>query len=290
MEAIQEDLATLEPLPWLSTPAARVQVLRLDRVHPIISGNKWYKLRFYLETARSSQKKVVTFGGAYSNHILATAAACSLAGIPCAGIIRGEAPPQYSETLADAASLGMELHFISREAYKQKQLPARFSGADWLVIPEGGYGVPGMQGAATMPFTSGIFDRICCATGTGTMMAGLLHAATTGTTVTGFSVLKNHKSLTQEIATLLPPSSPSGIINHDFHFGGYAKYNTTLIRFMNELYAQTGIPTDFVYTAKLFYGVKTMLEQDFKNDRNILVIHSGGLQGNRSLPKGTLIF
>jgi len=290
MEAIQEDLATLEPVPWLSNPATKVQVLRLDRVHPLISGNKWYKLRFYLETARSSGKKVVTFGGPYSNHILATAAACNQAGIPCAGIIRGEAPPQYSETLADAAYLGMELHFITREAYRQKQLPAPFADTNWLMIPEGGYGIPGMLGAATIPFISGAFDRICCATGTGTMMAGLLHSAAKGTAVTGFSVLKNHKSLTQEVAALRPSSFTSGTVYHDFHFGGYAKYNPTLIRFMNELYAQTGIPTDFVYTAKLFYGVKAMLEQDFKNDRNVLVIHSGGLQGNRSLPMGTLIF
>ncbi|MGJ7029804.1 1-aminocyclopropane-1-carboxylate deaminase/D-cysteine desulfhydrase [Niabella hirudinis] len=290
MEAIQEDLATLEPAPWLGNGYTNVQVLRLDRVHPLISGNKWYKLRFYLETARRQGKNVVTFGGAYSNHILATAAACSQAGIPCAGIIRGEAPLHHSQTLTDAAALGMELHFITREAYKQQQLPAPFRNESWLMIPEGGYGIPGMLGAATIPIPPGVYDRICCATGTGTMMAGLLHAASPGTAVTGFSVLKNHRQLSAEVHALLPGLAAAPAINHDFHFGGYAKYNATLIQFMNTFYTQTGIPTDFVYTAKLFYGVKSMLEQEFKNDRNILVIHSGGLQGNRSLPKETLIF
>lgn len=289
MDAIQEDLATLEPVPWLSNATTKVHVLRLDRVHPLISGNKWYKLRFYLEAARAQGKNVVTFGGAYSNHILATAAACSLLGVRCAGIIRGEAPRSCSPTLTDAAALGMELHFITREAYRQKRLPEQFAGEHWQLVPEGGYGITGMQGAATIPVPCGRFDHICCAVGTGTMLAGLLQPAVAGTMVTGFSVLKNHISSKQEIDALLPDHRPY-FLNHDFHFGGYAKYTASLIRFMNALYEQTGIPTDFVYTAKLFYGVKTLLEQDLKHSRDLLVIHSGGLQGNRSLPKGTLIF
>ncbi|MCF3107235.1 pyridoxal-phosphate dependent enzyme [Niabella sp. CC-SYL272] len=290
MEAIHEDLVTWDPVPWLGNTATRVYVLRLDRLHPQISGNKWYKLRFYLENAKKLKKSLVTFGGPYSNHILATAAACKLEGIRCAGIIRGEAPRFYSPTLQDAAALGMELHFITREAYRQKQVPPSFSGENWLIVPEGGYGVPGMQGAATIPVASGVFDHICCATGTGTMMAGLLQSASQTTVVTGFSVLKNHQSLQQEMDRLLAPVTRTYTIHHDFHFGGYAKYTSELIRFMNDLYHHTGIPTDFVYTAKLFYGVKALLQQDLLQSRNLLVVHSGGLQGNRSLSKGTLIF
>ncbi len=290
MEAIQEDLVTLDPVPWLSNATTRVHVLRLDRVHPLISGNKWYKLRFYLETAKAQGKNIITFGGAYSNHLLATAAACRLEGIRCAGIIRGEAPPTYSPTLKDAASMGMELHFITREAYRQKQVPASFSEANWLIVPEGGYGLYGMQGAATIPVSPGAFDHICCAVGTGTMMAGLLQPAPGTTAITGFSALKNHQNLPQEIDRLLAPAARPYTIRHDFHFGGYAKYTPELIRFMNELYDHTGIPTDFVYTAKLFYGVRALLEQAPEYSGNLLVIHSGGLQGNRSLPKGTLIF
>ncbi|ANH80707.1 1-aminocyclopropane-1-carboxylate deaminase [Niabella ginsenosidivorans] len=291
MQQIQEDLAHLSHIPWLSNQRTNVYVLRLDNIHPLISGNKWYKLRYYLKEAKEQHKKVVTFGGAYSNHILATAAACKLYGLECAGIIRGEAPARYSETLTDAASHGMELHFISREAYAAKQVPETLTGKQYYVIPEGGYGHLGMLGAATIPFPAGFFDAVCCATGTGTMMAGLICASGNKTKVTGFSVLKNHNSLTQEITALLPENVQKNFsVNDSFHFGGYARYNAELIRFMNQLYTATGIPTDFVYTGKLFYGVKALLATGFGECRNLLTVHSGGLQGNRSLPKGTLIF
>ncbi|MBO9621062.1 MAG: pyridoxal-phosphate dependent enzyme [Niabella sp.] len=291
MQLIREDLAELSRVKWLCTESTNVYVLRLDQIHPLISGNKWYKLRYYLEAAKASGQKVITFGGAYSNHILATAAACKLYGLSCAGIIRGEEPEQYAPTLTDAVSQGMELHFVSRTAYKEHQIPQPLAGENTYVVPEGGYGFTGLLGAATIPYLPGVFDTVCCAAGTGTMMAGLLHSAPADTTIAGFSVLKNHKSLTAEIETLLQrPLPENSFINNDFHFGGYAKYTEELIHFMNELYKVTGIPTDFVYTAKLFYGVKALLDSAFKTSRNLLIIHSGGLQGNRSLPKGTLIF
>ncbi|WP_008583393.1 1-aminocyclopropane-1-carboxylate deaminase/D-cysteine desulfhydrase [Niabella soli] len=291
MQQIREDLAELSQVKWLCTENTNVYVLRLDQIHPLISGNKWYKLRYYLEAAKASGQKVVTFGGAYSNHILATAAACKLYGLQCAGIIRGEEPEHYAPTLTDAAAQGMELHFVSRMAYKERQIPEPLSGENIYVIPEGGYGEQGMRGAATIPYPPAFFDTVCCACGTGTMMAGLLQHTAAATSIAGFSVLKNHKSLTAEIETLLQRPFPgNSFINNDFHFGGYAKYTDELIRFMNELFEATAIPTDFVYTAKLFYGAKALLASAFKTSQNLLLIHSGGLQGNRSLPKGTLIF
>lgn len=291
MQQIQEDLAGLSLVPWLSNEQTNVYVLRLDKIHPLISGNKWYKLRYYLDEAKKQHKKVVTFGGAYSNHILATAAACKLYGLECSGIIRGEEPAVYAQTLTDAAAEGMQLHFITREAYKAKQVPEVLQNGQHYFIPEGGYGPLGCMGAATIPFPADLFDGICCATGTGTMMAGLICAASGTTTVTGFSVLKNHQSLKQEITALLPGNNRKPFsINNDFHFGGYARHNAELTGFMNALYTATGIPTDFVYTGKLFFGVKALLTTSFKACRNLLIIHSGGLQGNRSLPKGTLIF
>ena len=111
MDPIHEDLIVTQKVDWLSSRQTRVSVLRLDKIHPVISGNKWYKLRYYLQQARHSGKKVVTFGGAYSNHILATAAACNLYGLKCAGIIRGEEPAVYAPTLTDAVGLGMQLFF-----------------------------------------------------------------------------------------------------------------------------------------------------------------------------------
>lgn len=291
MQQIRENLATLSQVKWLCTENTTVYVLRLDQIHPLISGNKWYKLRYYLEEAKALGRKVVTFGGAYSNHILATAAACNLYGLPCTGIIRGEEPVRYAQTLTDTLALGMQLHFISRAAYKERWIPELLAKENNYIIPEGGYGHQGMLGAATISYPPGFFDTVCCAAGTGTMMAGLLRSAAACTKIAGFSVLKNHKSLTEEIEALLQQRlSGNSTINSDFHFGGYAKYTDELIRFMNMLYEETGIPTDFVYTAKLFYGVKALLASEFKKSRNLLIIHSGGLQGNRSLPKGTLIF
>lgn len=292
MKIIDEDLITADPVAFLSNKDIEVSVLRLDRIHPVISGNKWYKLRFYLQDALEQNKKtIVTFGGAYSNHIVATAALCSAYGLKSTGVIRGEEPALYSHTLKEAVSYGMQLFFVSREAYKANPIPDNFTKADHYMVPEGGYGSKGASGAASIPYEKNRFDTVCCATGTGTMMAGLINAQAGGTKVLGFSVLKNNFSIENEIRQLLNDKTKDININHDFHFGGYAKHKPELIQFMNELYTETGIPTDFVYTAKLFYGVQQLIkEKQFKQGTKILIVHSGGLQGNLSLRKGTLIY
>lgn len=292
MHNVQEDLITTDFIPFLSTARIKVHTLRLDKIHPVISGNKWYKLQFYLQEAISQNKKaVVTYGGAYSNHIIATAAACRNIGIKSIGIIRGEAPKNCSDTLKNAIGLDMELHFVSREAYKNKTLPDVCKRSDYYVIPEGGYGALGAKGVTTIPYDKTTFNIICCAAGTGTMMAGIINGKSGNSQIIGFSVLKNNINIEPAIRNLLTDKNYGLNINHDFHFGGYAKHPPMLIDFMNELYSRTGIPTDFVYTAKLFYGVKKLIEANaFAKASNILIIHSGGLQGNLSLRKGTLMF
>lgn len=289
---INESNLSIDPVSYLETEMVKVKVLRLDKIHPVISGNKWYKLKFYIEAAIAQNKKgILTFGGAYSNHIVATAAACNALGIESIGIIRGEAPKHYSPSLLEALQHNMKLIFLSREDFKNKQLPPIPDIENYFTVAEGGYGILGANGAATIPYPADDFDMICCATGTGTMMAGLLNGSTKPLPVLGFSVLKNNFSIENEIRTLLKNPDTAFTIQHDFHFGGYAKYKPELIHFMNELYEQSGIPTDFVYTAKLFYGVKKLVEQHyFKAGSKLLLIHSGGLQGNRSLGKGTLIY
>ncbi len=270
-----------------------VDVLRIDKIHPVVSGNKWFKLRYYLEEAKQQHKKtIVTFGGAWSNHIVATAAACRLNNLNCIGIIRGEEPATFSATLLEARQLGMQFVFISREAYKAKQLPVSLINRDdCYIINEGGYGIIGAQGAA------GILDysrkknytHICCAAGTGTMTAGLLMYPCPADIVS-ISVLKNNLGLADDIRQLTNECK-TPLIVHDYHFGGYAKHTPTLISFMNEFYRQTAIPSDFVYTGKLFFAVHDLITNHyFKQGSKILVIHSGGIQGNRSLSKGTLIF
>ena len=295
MQTIDPEKITTDSL---SLPAylekdVQVDVLRIDKIHPVVSGNKWFKLRFYLEEARQQHKKtIVTFGGAWSNHILATAAACRLNNLNCIGIIRGEEPATLSATLQEALQLGMQLVFISREAYKSKQLPASLMNKDdCYIINEGGYGIAGAKGATTILeyHHKDNYTHICCAAGTGTMTAGLLMYSCPADIIS-VSVLKNNFGLEKDIRQLTNECKTPFII-HDYHFGGYAKYTSALFSFMNEFYKQTAIPSDFVYTGKLFFAVHDLINNHyFKQGSKLLVIHSGGLQGNRSLSKGTLIF
>jgi 1-aminocyclopropane-1-carboxylate deaminase len=281
-------------LPVFSKKNISVSVLRLDRIHPLISGNKWFKLQYYIRDAvEKGKRRIITFGGAYSNHIIATAAACSLHKLDCTGIIRGEEPAQLSPTLEAARKLGMELLFISRDDYSTKKIPEKLLSDDHYLINEGGYGIPGARGAATINeyFNQHDFSHICCATGTGTMMAGLINGSLPGQQVIGISVMKNNYAMEDAVRFLLEEKQKPFQIIHDYHFGGYAKHNSALINFMNEFYTQTGIPSDFVYTAKLFYAVNDLAANDFfPSQSRLLLVHSGGLQGNFSLSKGTLIF
>lgn len=275
-----------------------VDVLRLDLVHPIVSGNKWFKLKKYLQDATKKNKKtILTFGGAFSNHIIATATACKEVGFTSIGIIRGEEPKLFSDTLKDAQTAGMHLFFCSREDYKSKIIPQKvwqqFAQKDIYIINEGGYGEKGKEGAENiLDNRTTAFTHIITAIGTGTTIAGIVSAAKPGQNIIGISVLKNHSQLNEEINTLLPQRLHNQYtVYHEFHFGGYAKYNTELINFMNNWYEETGIPSDFVYTGKLFYAVNDLIHKEiFSHGSKILVVHSGGLQGNRSLPKGTLMY
>ena len=261
-------------LPQLQQRHVRMDVLRLDQLHPVISGNKWFKLKEWLHLAKD-KGRIVTFGGAWSNHIIATACAARESGLSAVGIIRGERPAKPSATLAGAEAYGMQLEFISREQYRQKEDPGFLSSLsarypDAIIIPEGGAGQPGISGS--MDILRGIdsspYSHILCAVGTGTTCKGLTAAAAPGQQVIGISVLT-------------PP----------YHFGGYARHTPELLDFINDFYRTTGIPSDFVYTGKLFYAALDMVRNGhFPPNSRILVIHSGGLQGNRSLAAGVLDF
>lgn len=270
-----------------------VVVLRLDKIHPLIAGNKWFKLRYYIAEAKRHEKPILTFGGAWSNHILATAALCKQEKIPSIGIIRGEESSILTPTLNRAKELGMELKFISRADYEKKILPAAINSASYFIINEGGYGLLGVKGAATMLdyCIRDNYTAVCCAAGTGTMMAGLVNAALPTQEIIGISVLKNNLQLTEDVKKMLEATERKFRIIHDYHFGGYAKYTTALIGLMNNFFKQHNIPSDFVYTGKLFYAVDELIQKDFfPRGSSILLIHSGGLQGNDSLKKGMLIF
>lgn len=261
---------------WLPD-TIQAAMLRLDLLHPEVSGNKWFKLRHNLEAA--GKRTILTFGGAWSNHIAATAAACRLLGRSCIGIIRGEAAPVLSPTLQKAMADGMQLHFVSREAYRLKEVPAW--ATDAYVIPEGGHNALGAKGCeGILPLVQGRFTHICCAVGTGTTLAGLINSATTQE-VRGYSVLKGAGYLENEIAMLLHPHiTCRWQLLHDFHFGGYAKTTPVLLDFIKEFYRETQIPLDRVYTAKLVAGFRQQLQTgQFPEGSRVLLIHTGGLQG-----------
>lgn len=287
----------VESLPGYENVAA-VDVLRLDKLHPLVSGNKWFKLKEYLALARTRRQTVLTFGGAFSNHIVATAAAAQLSGLACIGIIRGEETAQLSHTLLQAKEMGMQLFFISREAYRQKEIPPvifqHYSPSALCIIPEGGYGAEGVAGARDIlqQHPTNSYTHILLAVGTGTTLAGLTLAALPHQQVVGIVVLKNLHGLQKEINFFLPTEKQQQFrLLHDYHFGGYAKKNPQLFDFMNGFYRHTGVPTDFVYTGKAFFAADALLQAGwFPPGSKLLLVHTGGLQGNLSLPKGTLIF
>ena len=278
-----------------------VSVLRLDQIHPLLSGNKMFKLHYFLEDAlNSGHKRVLTFGGAYSNHLAATAFACKALQLKSVGVVRGEQPKQLSPTLLQCIKDGMELKFISRKEYEKKEdttfLAALKSAyGDCMVIPEGGFHPNGVKGAALiMDLINGEhYTHICTATGTATTLAGLLQAATAGQTIVSFPVLKGMEDIDERIYTLTGRQQQFGnlLVFYDYHFGGYAKKDDDIIEFMNDCWLKYQLPLDFVYTAKMLYGVIDCIKKDlFKKQSKILCLHTGGLQGNKSLPLNTILF
>jgi 1-aminocyclopropane-1-carboxylate deaminase len=277
-----------------------LSVLRLDKMHPVVSGNKLFKLQPFLQQACVERRPgVVTFGGAWSNHLVATAFAAGELGLHSAGIVRGELPAKPSRTLLQCIDYGMKLEFVSRQQYVLKTASDFIQSAfpqyqDYLLIPEGGYHPDGSKGAARiMKLVPPETTHICCAIGTATTFCGLLLNASAEQEVIAIPVLKNLHDLTERLSYLIGTVGVTKrfSILQNFHFGGYARKDTILVRFMNDLYDQHRLPTDFVYTAKMMYGVLDGIKKGmFPPGSRICCIHTGGLQGNLSLPPGTLGF
>ena len=283
-------------------------VLRLDKIHPEISGNKWFKLKYYLEKAKHTKKQgLISFGGAYSNHLLALAMTARIEGFSSIGLVRGEEPNKLSPTLIEAKGCGMELRFLSRRDYdhKKKSIDLLTGVAndqdllneippDYLLIPEGGVGIEGLRGAEEILglVPNFKYSHICLAVGTGITLAGIINSAVPDQKIIGVSVLKGTRDFEPMDSYWVKNGRLENIqIVHDCHFGGYAKYTESLINFMNRNFAEYGIPTDFVYTGKLFFSVIRMATMKiFPPGSRILVLHTGGLQGNRSLLPGLLEF
>ncbi len=286
-------------LPSYSSAKYQVSLLRLDQLHPIVSGNKWYKLRFYIQEALDRKlTTIASFGGPYSNHLVALAYAAKLNKLKSIGYVSANPNEPITPSLEEAIGYGMQLEFIGRthfQAIKNELIQNNITEASASIyfIDEGGYGTIGAKGAATILSSSATsaFDYIIATVGTGTMLAGIINAAEPHQKIIGIPVLKNEISLEAEINALVTHQPIDWKLLHQFHQGGYAKINPRLIEFMNELWTIEKIPTDIVYTGKLLFAVNTLIKENyFESNSRILMIHSGGLQGNRSLPKDTLLF
>ena len=287
---------TIDPITSFSSSVVESSILRLDKLHPIVSGNKWFKLRYYIEDAIANKATTIaSFGGPYSNHLVALAFAAKENNLKSIGYVRATKEDTLTPSLQEALAYGMQLEFMGRthfQAIKNDLLKANNKENAVYFIDEGGYGELGAKGAATiLNEYCKDYTTIIAAVGTGTMLAGLIQAAAPHQNIIGIPVLKNEKSIESEIKTLLKDSTKQFTLLHNFHQGGYAKTNPALIAFMNQLWETEKIPSDIVYTGKLLMAVEILLKENyFKAGSKILVIHSGGLQGNRSLPAGTLLY
>lgn len=278
-------------LPILEEKQVELFIKREDEIHPFVSGNKFRKLKYNLLEAKKQQKQtLLTFGGAFSNHIVATAVAGNLNGFKTIGIIRGdELGKNLEHTLANNSTLheahknGMTFEFISRTQYREKsstvfinQLKEKYG--DFYLIPEGGtndLAVKGCEEILTLEETK--FDYICCAIGTGGTIAGLINSAKSNQQIIGFPALKGD-FLAPDIAQFV--HQKNWILEKNYHFGGYAKYTSELIYFINNFKKETGVLLDPVYTGKMIFGILDKVKKDdFKAGAKILAIHTGGLQG-----------
>jgi 1-aminocyclopropane-1-carboxylate deaminase len=276
----------------LEKAGVQLLVKREDLNHAEVSGNKWWKLKYNLDEAIHLKKeKILTFGGAYSNHIFATAAATHEIKIPSIGIIRGEETLPLNATLRFAKEKGMEIHYLSREKYRLKgeqefilELNERFG--DFYLIPEGGtnnLAVQGCEEFARNELQSIAFDHLLLPVGTGGTIAGLICGLRGKKVISGITILKNGEFLEEEIKNLILNYSrlPYGnwSLLTSYHQGGYAKLTKELLDFVSAMKEKHNLPLDTVYTGKLMWAVMRELEQGrFRRGTTVLALHTGGLQ------------
>lgn len=287
MDMINEAPALEDISYWAPHGSCRsLSILRLDIVHPVVSGNKWYKLRYnFAEALAQNKKAVLTFGGRHSNHLVATACAACRAGLKSIGIVRGVYDKvQSTATLESCREYGMELLPFTKAAYAVSQtsdglyrLVQQFPDA--FIMPEGGANKAGIRGAADIAaFIPTDTTDVCVATGTGTTLAGLNMGLEAHIRLHGFCAARNCDAAT----ALIGQSSQAGCVSFWSAAGlGFGKWNDAQIAFMKTFYRQTGIPLDIVYTGKMMLAVQEMLlAHSFGRNSKIICIHTGGLQGN----------
>ncbi|NDC40825.1 MAG: pyridoxal-phosphate dependent enzyme [Chitinophagia bacterium] len=274
MDELSVPIQSLQPV-WHNYRVTALDILRLDMLHPIISGNKWYKLKYNLQAAlNSGSPALLTFGGGYSNHLAATAYACHLHQLPAVGIVRGNYPV-LTPTLLQCRQWGMELRFVSSTDYQRKNEPGFIAHyfpdlEAAFMVPEGGDNELGRRGASLIAqMIPSKYSHIVVSCGTGTTLAGI----------------RQGKYLASSVAaSLTPEQNTNWTLHDDWHFGGFGKHTPELIQLMNNFFTVNGIELDVVYTAKMMAGLSHLLQSGyFRPSDRILCIHTGGLQGNASV-------
>ncbi len=275
-------------LPLLTEKQVRLFVKRIDKVHPFVSGNKWYKLKYNLLAAKKEHySSLLTFGGAYSNHIAASAWSAKENGFKSIGIIRGEECLPLNPTLAFAKAQGMELYYVSRADYRQKHtasfiksLKNRFG--NFYLVPEGGTNALAIKGTAEILDANDTQDYICSAVGTGGTIAGIINNSKVTQKIVGFTAIKGFNLLKQDIKNWT--EKENWILTDDYVEGGYAKTSEALVEFINQFYLSQNIPLDAIYTGKMMMGILDLVAKDyFPKGSRVLAIHTGGLQGNKGM-------
>lgn len=279
---------------WIADAGVTLSVLRLDTIHPVISGNKWFKLKENIQFALDRElKTLLTYGGAWSNHLVATAAAAREFGFHSVGVVGSyqHDDATRTETLKRCEALGMELVGVSRVMYRQRYT-AGFSTyfqnkyPDCLIIPEGGNNAAGIEGAGEI--AEWLPDRsshVVLSVGTGTTFSGIRNATSTKVKMLGFGPFKQLKEQQQNILTNCPDyAKNSWMLFPDRLWKGFGKFDAALLQFMNDFYQLFRIPLDVVYTAKMMYYLKEQIQaKAFRPGSAIVAIHTGGLQGNFSV-------
>lgn len=279
-------------IPFLKEQGIELVVKREDLIHPFVSGNKFRKLKYNISEVLQLQKDtILTFGGAFSNHIAAVSFAGKEAGLKTIGVIRGkELGENFDKTLSQNATLqeaaknGMQFYFVDRETYRNKTSQdfielLRFQFGDFYLVPEGGTNQLAVKGCEEiLSIEDEKFDYICSAIGTGGTISGLINASEPHQKVIGFPALKGD-FLTKEIAQYVGVKD-NWELNTNYHFDGYAKYNADLISFINWFYKETQISLDPIYTGKMLFGIVDLIKKNyFSAGSKILAIHTGGIQG-----------
>ena len=288
-KTFKPSLLTKIDVPLCAHKAIELWLKRDDQLHPVISGNKWRKLKFSLDHALySGADTIISMGGVYSNHLHALAFAGKALGLKTIAYIRGEAPAVLTPTLVDLTAWGMELRFISRTDYRQLRhykgcldLPGLKPQQYWL--PEGGAQALALNGVAELVAEIDVaYDYLCVPCGTGATLAGLIAATPNNVSLLGFAALKNAGFLNTDVSSLLAQDKNNWQINLDYHFGGFASTTPELLSFISAFETQTGIPLEPVYTGKMMYALYDLISKAyFSAGQRIIAVHTGGLQGDR---------